>query len=96
VIPFAPSQSGKASVVDFARSHQLQLRLRQLVPGGAHTYAKGADQYPEQSPGLIARGFGCHVWDVAGNEFIEYGMGLRAVTLGHAYPPVVATVFDRR
>lgn len=62
------------------------------MPGGAHTYAKGADQYPELAPGVIARGFGCHVWDVDGNEFIEYGMGLRAVTLGHAYPPVVAAV----
>jgi glutamate-1-semialdehyde 2,1-aminomutase len=29
---------------------------------------------------------------VDGNEFIEYGMGLRAVTLGHAYPPVVEAV----
>ena len=27
------------------------------------------------------------MWDADGNEFIEYGMGLRAVTLGHAYPP---------
>ena len=35
------------------------------------------------------RGQGCHVWDVDGNEYIEYGMGLRAVTLGHAYEPVV-------
>ena len=38
------------------------------------------------------RGAGCHVWDADGNEFIEYGMGLRAVTLGHAYPPVVEAV----
>jgi len=29
------------------------------------------------------------VWDVDGNEFIEYGMGCRAVTLGHAYQPVI-------
>jgi glutamate-1-semialdehyde 2,1-aminomutase len=29
------------------------------------------------------------VWDVDGNELVEYGMGLRAVTLGHAYRPVV-------
>jgi glutamate-1-semialdehyde 2,1-aminomutase len=63
-----------------------------LIPGGAHTYAKGDDQYPEQAPGFIARGAGSHVWDVDGNEFIEYGMGLRAVTLGHAYQPVVAAV----
>jgi glutamate-1-semialdehyde 2,1-aminomutase len=39
------------------------------------------------------RGNGCHVWDVDGNEFIEYGMGLRAVTLGHAYQPVVEAAY---
>jgi glutamate-1-semialdehyde 2,1-aminomutase len=78
--------------VQFTRGKQLAARLRQLVPGGCHTYAKGDDQYPELSPSLIARGKGCHVWDVDGNEFIEYGMGLRAVTLGHAYPRVVDAV----
>lgn len=41
------------------------------------------------SPGFIARGKGCRVWDLDGNEFIEYGSGLRAVTLGHAFEPVV-------
>ena len=39
------------------------------------------------------RGQGCHVWDVDGNEFIEYGMGLRAVGLGHAYRPVVEAAY---
>ena len=32
------------------------------------------------------------MWDADGNEFIEYGMGLRAVGLGHAYPTVVDAV----
>jgi glutamate-1-semialdehyde 2,1-aminomutase len=76
----------------FRRSIELGSRLRQMVPGGAHTYAKGDDQFPELAPKLIARGNGCHVWDVDGNEFIEYGMGLRAVTLGHAYPRVIEAV----
>jgi glutamate-1-semialdehyde 2,1-aminomutase len=76
----------------FTRSNEGLARLCRLVPGGGHTYAKGKDQYPELSPGLIERGSGCHVWDVDGNEFIEYGMGLRSVTLGHAYPPVVEAV----
>jgi glutamate-1-semialdehyde 2,1-aminomutase len=78
--------------VELTRGKQLAARLRQLVPGGCHTYAKGDDQYPELAPALIARGQGCHVWDVDGNRFIEYGMGLRAVTLGHAYPKVVDAV----
>jgi glutamate-1-semialdehyde 2,1-aminomutase len=73
--------------VDAART--LRRRAHELIPGGCHTYAKGDDQYPEAAPGFIARGKGCHVWDVDGNEYIEYGMGLRAVTLGHAFQPVV-------
>jgi glutamate-1-semialdehyde 2,1-aminomutase len=76
----------------FSKSRELSRRLSLLVPGGSHTYAKGDDQYPAQSPSLITRGEGCRVWDADGNEFIEYGMGLRAVTLGHAYPPVVEAV----
>src|SRR5215475_2744039 len=66
----------------------LQQKAHRLIPGGAHTYAKGDDQFPEQAPPFIVRGKGCHAWDLDGNEFIEYNMGLRAVTLGHAYEPV--------
>jgi glutamate-1-semialdehyde 2,1-aminomutase len=32
------------------------------------------------------------VWDVDGNNYVEYGMGLRAVTLGHGYEPVLDAV----
>jgi glutamate-1-semialdehyde 2,1-aminomutase len=70
----------------------LRRRARELIPGGAHTYAKGDDQFPECAPPFIARGSGCHAWDLEGREYIEYGMGLRAVTLGHAFPPVVEAV----
>ena len=73
----------------FDKSRSMAQRFHALIPGGAHTYAKGDDQYPSSCPRYIDRGLGCHVWDVDGNEFIEYGMGLRAVTLGHAYAPVV-------
>lgn len=76
----------------FAKSTELGDRLHQLIPGGAHTYAKCDDQFPENMAPVIVRGKGCRVWDVDGNEFIEYGSGLRAVTLGHAYPPVVEAV----
>jgi glutamate-1-semialdehyde 2,1-aminomutase len=63
-----------------------------LIPGGAHTYAKGDDQYPQLSPSHIVRGLGCRVWDTDGNEYIEYGMGNRAVGLGHCNPAVIAAV----
>jgi glutamate-1-semialdehyde 2,1-aminomutase len=77
----------------FEMSSRLRTRAHSIIPGGAHTYAKGDDQYPILAPGFLVRGKGCHVWDVDGNEFIEYGMGLRAVTLGHAYDPVVEAAY---
>ncbi len=73
-------------------SPALQARAHRLIPGGCHTYAKGDDQYPTNAPALIARGSGCRVWDADGRQYIEYGMGNRAVSLGHAYPAVVDAV----
>ncbi|MFF5986201.1 glutamate-1-semialdehyde 2,1-aminomutase [Prauserella flavalba] len=70
------------------RSRVANERLHQLVPGGAHTYAKGDDQYPEGLAPVISHGVGAHVWDVDGNRYIEYGSGLRSVSLGHAHPRV--------
>ena len=79
---------------DYTKSRLLRKKAHHLIPGGCHTYAKGDDQYPELSPGFIVRGKGCHVWDVDGNQYIEYGMGLRAVTLGHAYEPIVEAAYE--
>ena len=76
----------------FSKSDRMQQRAHQLIPGGCHTYAKGEDQYPVLAPGFIERGLGCRVWDIDGNEYIEYGMGNRSVGLGHAYPPVLRAV----
>ena len=73
----------------FARSNQAQARLHALVPGGAHTYARGSDQYPEEMAPVLVSGRGARVQDLDGNDYVEYGMGLRSVTLGHGYPPVV-------
>ncbi|MBC2886424.1 glutamate-1-semialdehyde 2,1-aminomutase [Ochrobactrum sp. CM-21-5] len=78
----------------FRNSQLLGNRAHALIPGGCHTYAKGDDQYPVLSPGFIRRGMGAHVFDADGHEYIEYGMGNRAVGLGHAYPPVLRAVQD--
>ncbi|MCE4946530.1 glutamate-1-semialdehyde 2,1-aminomutase [Streptomyces noursei] len=74
------------------RSRQANERLHALVPGGAHTYAKGDDQYPENLAPVISHGRGAHVWDVDGNRYVEYGSGLRSVSLGHAHPRVIEAV----
>lgn len=71
------------------RVKALMRRAHEITPCGCHTYAKGNDQFPELAPAFIARGKGCRVLDLDGNEYTEYGMGLRAMTSGHAFEPVV-------
>jgi glutamate-1-semialdehyde 2,1-aminomutase len=78
----------------FDRSNAAQRRLHEVVPGGAHTYARGSDQYPEFMTPVLVRGAGARVQDVDGNWYVEYGMGLRSVTLGHGYRPVVEAVIS--
>ncbi len=72
-------------------------RLHDVIPGGAHTYSRGDDQYPENAPQILERGEGAYVWEPGGRKFLDYGMALRAVTLGYGYKPVadaaVAEIF---
>jgi len=81
------------NLMKFDRSDVMRAGFHATIPGGAHTYAKGDDQFPATCSPYLVRGSGCHVWDVDGNEFIEYGMGLRAVTLGHACERVNEAAF---
>ena len=59
-------------------------RLHRVIPGGAHTYSRGDDQFPINAPAILEKGKGAYVWDADGNRFLDYGMGLRSVTLGYA------------
>lgn len=63
-------------------------RLQKVIPGGAHTYSKGADQYPENAPVVLSHGIGSYVFDPDGNKFLDYGMGLKSVILGYDYAPI--------
>lgn len=61
-----------------------QERLLKAIPGGAHTYSRGFDQYPENVPQILKRGEGAYVYDADENKFLDYGMALRAVNIGYA------------
>lgn len=76
------------------RNHSNQYRkaIHQLIPGGAHTYSKGDDQFPENAPAAISHGDGAYVWDLDGNKFLDCSMGLTSVSLGHAYTPVLEAI----
>lgn len=59
-------------------------RLHRVIPGGAHTYSRGDDQYPSNAPDILVSGKGAYVATGDGRTLLDYGMGLRAVTLGYA------------
>ena len=63
---------------------ELRARLHRAIPGGAHTYSRGDDQFPSIAPPLLERGKGAYVWDTHGNRYLDYGMALRAITIGYA------------
>jgi glutamate-1-semialdehyde 2,1-aminomutase len=84
----------KKYITSFSKSDEYRSHIHDLIPGGAHTYSKGDDQFPQHSPAAIVRGKGSHVWDVDGNEFVECLLGLASVSLGHAYEPVIARVAE--
>jgi len=76
----------------FDASNAYVSAVHDVIPGGAHTYAKGDDQYPDGMAPVIERGAGCRVWDIDGNEYVEFGSGLRSNLLGHGFEPVVRAV----
>ncbi len=79
-------------ITSLERSRELSRRAHELIPAGCHTYSKGDDQFPLNAPGFIERARGVAVWDVDGNEFLDWGMGLRSVILGHGYRRIVEAV----
>lgn len=68
-------------------------RALKHIPLGSQTFSKSLTQYPfGVSPYFIQRGSGSRVWDVDGNEYIDFVSGLASITLGYSDPDVDAAV----
>lgn len=75
------------------RSEDYWARAKGLIPTGTQTLSKGPTQYVDGvAPKYLVRGQGSHVWDVDGNEYIDYPMALGAVILGHNYPATTEAI----
>jgi glutamate-1-semialdehyde 2,1-aminomutase len=59
-------------------------RVHRAIPGGSHTYSRGDDQVPANMPRAFVRGKGAHAWARDGTEFVDWGMGINNVLIGHA------------
>jgi len=78
---------------DLRRSRELSARARRVIPSGTQTFSKGPTQFVQGvAPTYLARGQGSHVWDVDGNEYIDWSMALGPVILGHNYEAVSKAV----
>ena len=77
----------------YRKSEELLERALKTVPLGSQTFSKSKTQYPfGVSPFFIERANGSHVWDVDGNEYVDFINALCAVTLGYNDPDVTTAV----
>lgn len=73
------------------RSQELYGRARELLPGGVNSPVRAMKAIGRE-PAFIARGFGSHIWDVDGNEYIDWVSSWGPLIAGHAHPAVVDAV----
>lgn len=85
----------KKNPMNFEKNNFYQNKALNLIPGGAHTYSKGMDQFPENAPKIIDRAEGCYLWDVDGNKWLDLAMSLGSVILGHGHKPVLDAVYKQ-
>jgi glutamate-1-semialdehyde 2,1-aminomutase/spore coat polysaccharide biosynthesis protein SpsF len=71
-------------------------RAGKVIPGASQTFSKGPNQHVRGvAPVFLAKGKGCRVWDVDGNEYIDYIQGLLPNILGYAHAEVNAAVAEQ-
>jgi len=71
-------------------------RARKVIPGSSQTFSKGANQHVRGvAPMFLAKGKGCRVWDVDGNEYIDYIQALLPNILGYANEEVNAAATEQ-
>lgn len=77
----------------YLNSEALLERAQRSVPLGSQTFSKSYTQFPYGvSPYFAKRGKGSHLWDVDGNEYIDYINSLAAITLGYNDQDVIDAV----
>lgn len=74
-----------------ARSREYFARAQQSLVEGVNSPSRGAAVY-SPGPVVLERGRGSHLWDVDGNEYVDFMMSFGALIHGHAHPKIVDVV----
>jgi len=72
----------------------LSKQINKLIPGGAHTYSRGDDQFSSNTPALFKRGKGAYLFDLKENKYLDYGMALRAINIGYDEEKISAAAIN--
>ena len=70
----------------YAKSIANLERSRKTLAGGVSSNVRGGDR---PFPLFFDRGYGSHLWDVDGNEYVDYVLGRGPLFLGHTHPEVI-------
>ncbi len=79
--------------MDTSRSSSLYSRATRLIPGGVNSPARAWTSVGGQ-PLFISRADGSRIWDVDGNELIDFVGSWGPMVLGHAHPRVVEAALE--
>jgi glutamate-1-semialdehyde 2,1-aminomutase len=79
------------STLTTSTSAALFARAQRVIPGGVNSPVR-AFKAVGGTPPFIARARGAKLWDVDGNEYLDYLGSWGPMILGHAYPSVVEAV----
>ena len=78
-------------LVNRSRSEDLFRRAQQIIPGGVNSPVR-AFRSVGGTPPFLARGEGSHVFDVDGNEYIDYVGSWGPLLLGHRHPAILSAL----
>ncbi|MDI6689320.1 MAG: glutamate-1-semialdehyde 2,1-aminomutase [Actinomycetota bacterium] len=79
--------------MDMSKSHELFSRAKEYIPGGVNSPVR-AFKAVGMEPLFITKGKGSKIYDVDGNEYIDYVCSWGPLILGHAHPKVISAVKD--
>jgi len=77
--------------MEVRRSKELFEEAKKYIPGGVNSPVRAFKSVGE-TPRFIERAKGSHVWDVDGNEYVDYVCSWGPMILGHAHPKVVEAI----
>ena len=76
------------SLYEFHESYRLFEQAQKFVPGGIYGPRSPHFLAFGQYPAFIQRGKGCYIWDVDGNQYIDYMCSFGTNLLGMGHPAV--------